>query len=94
MESIAQAYANKCLWQHNENRGAEGRRYGFSSVGENLYLTYARGEYVRQTAATASTISWDKERNDYTYSSSGGGTCNAGKACGHFIQVSDCISLW
>jgi uncharacterized protein YkwD len=74
LESVAQAYANKCVFAHNANKNSQygnGKDY----VGENI------------AAGSSSNVKsfvdlWVKEKSNYTYSTNG---CSG--TCGHYTQV-------
>jgi hypothetical protein len=71
--STAQGWANMCQWAHNPGNG---------SLGENIYGICGD---QRATAASGAVASWASEQANYTYASSGGGTCagcNLYDSCG------------
>merc|ERR1711860_24734 len=72
LETIAQSYADTCVWQHNSQRSTGMSYY----VGENLYLT--TGGF----SASGVVNSWNSEKSYYDYSTQG---CS--KVCGHYTQV-------
>jgi hypothetical protein len=76
-EAVAQAWANRCTYQHNAGRGADG-----TPRGENIAATAPGG----RADATPSYIVglWAGEWPDYAY---GASTCAAGKVCGHYTQL-------
>ena len=75
LATIAQNYANKCIWGHNANRMSK----TFSYVGENIFTTTV-------TVSNYGTVvqDWYNEVDNYHYSSN---TCDPGKVCGHYTQV-------
>ena len=76
LATIAQDYANRCIWGHNPSRNSE----SFLYVGENIYVTTGTVSDYRSVVQT-----WYDEVADYHYSSN---TCDPGKACEHYTQVS------
>lgn len=69
--ATAQAWADRCNFQHNAASG----------YGENLFASAGGGAPDTPTEVVAD---WVSEKADYTYSTN---TCAAGKACGHYTQV-------
>ena len=76
-EAVAQAWANRCVYEHNPGRNADG-----ISRGENIAAT-APGGRANATPAYVASL-WAGEWPDYTYATN---TCAAGKVCGHYTQV-------
>jgi len=78
MASVAQGYANKCIWAHGDLYDCEGNR-----LGQNLYVqSSSAGFPVFNMTGVA--WNWWNERNDYTYTSM---SCKTGAICGHFTQL-------
>lgn len=77
-EAVAQAWANRCVYEHNAGRSADG-----ISRGENIAAT-APGGRADATPAYVVARLWAGEWQDYTYANN---TCAAGKVCGHYTQV-------
>ncbi|XP_071172259.1 GLIPR1-like protein 1 [Mytilus edulis] len=75
LASVAQAYADKCIWGHNSARSSQAN--SFSYVGENLYVTTSSTGYLDKSVA-----SWVNEKKDYDYASN---SCSG--VCGHYTQV-------
>jgi pathogenesis-related protein 1 len=76
-EAVAQAWANRCVYEHNPGRSADG-----TSRGENIAATTPGG---RANATPAYVVGlWAGEWPDYTYATN---SCAAGKVCGHYTQV-------
>ena len=76
LATIAQNYANKCIWAHNPRRISR----TFSKVGENIYAgTGTVSNYLSVVQK------WYDEVENYHYSTN---TCDSGKVCGHYTQVS------
>ncbi|XP_069113964.1 peptidase inhibitor 16-like [Argopecten irradians] len=72
LATIAQDYADKCIWGHNGERSSGS---SFWYVGENIFLSsYYNGKYTVDR--------WASEESDYTYSSN---SCSG--VCGHYTQV-------
>jgi pathogenesis-related protein 1 len=69
--SVAQAWANNCVYQHNAGRG---------NRGENIAATAPPGN--RDESAVVGL--WAGEVSDYTYSTN---SCTSGKECGHYTQI-------
>ena len=82
LATIAQIYANKCTWGHNKNRQTK----TFSYVGENIFTTTG-------TVSNYGTVvqDWYNEVANYRYSSN---TCDPGKVCGHYTQVSTLTHMY
>ena len=76
LATIAQNYANKCIWAHNPSRISK----TFSYVGENIYTTTGTVTNYRSVVQD-----WYNEVANYHYSTN---TCDSGKVCGHYTQVS------
>jgi hypothetical protein len=75
--AIAQAWANRCVYQHNGDRGADG-----TPRGENIAATAPGG---RADATPGYVVGlWASEWPDYAHA---GNTCAAGKVCGHYTQL-------
>ncbi|XP_021489107.1 peptidase inhibitor 16 [Meriones unguiculatus] len=71
LADFAKAYARKCVWGHNKERGQRG---------ENLFaITEDDGVDVPLAVAN-----WYEEREHYNLSS---GACDPGQMCGHYTQV-------
>jgi uncharacterized protein YkwD len=68
---VAQAWANRCEFEHNRNRG---------KYGENLAAAAPPGSKTNQEAV----MDWASEAADYSYSSN---KCAPGKVCGHYTQL-------
>ncbi len=69
--AVAQAYAARCEFEHNKNRGP---------YGENLAAAAPPG-----TKTDAQVVEdWVSEAADYSYTKN---TCASGKVCGHYTQV-------
>ena len=79
LASVAQAYANKCIFQHNANRNEEAS----TKVGENLYVTSSTS-FAESSDLSKVVDSWDDEKNYYHL---GTNNCDPGKMCGHYTQV-------
>jgi pathogenesis-related protein 1 len=76
-ETVAQAWANRCVYEHNPGRNADG-----ISRGENIAATAPGG---RADATPAYVVGlWAGEWPDYTYATN---SCAPGKVCGHYTQV-------
>ncbi|CAG2251435.1 GLIPR1-like protein 1,Glioma pathogenesis-related protein 1 [Mytilus edulis] len=75
LASVAQTYANKCVWSHNSARSSQASSFYY--VGENLYVTTSSYGYLEKGVA-----SWDNEKKDYDYASN---SCSG--VCGHYTQV-------
>ncbi|OWF45998.1 peptidase inhibitor 16-like [Mizuhopecten yessoensis] len=77
LATLAQSYADRCIWGHNAQR-SNGQNYPY--VGENLFVTTAQ-DGVEPSAAVEA---WESEVKDYHFDTM---KCNAGKMCGHYTQV-------
>ena len=69
--AVAQAWADRCVYQHNAGRGDRG---------ENIAASAPANRWTLADAASA----WAGEAQDYDYSSNG---CAPGKQCGHYTQM-------
>jgi pathogenesis-related protein 1 len=69
--AVAQAWADRCLYQHNQGRGDRG---------ENIAASAPPGHWSIADVVRA----WASEAQDYDYASN---TCAAGKQCGHYTQI-------
>jgi uncharacterized protein YkwD len=69
---VAQAYANKCQFEHNKNRGKQ--------FGENLAAAAPPGSKTNAQVVE----DWASEVSDYSYATN---KCAPGKMCGHYTQV-------
>lgn len=74
---MAQNYADRCIWRHNDDRSAQSDTYAY--VGENLYITTSPDNDYE-----AAVQSWYDEVKDYDYDT---GKCTPGEVCGHYTQV-------
>ncbi|XP_078313034.1 GLIPR1-like protein 1 [Crassostrea virginica] len=74
LATVAQNYANKCVYGHNPNKYEEAP--SFETVGENLYY------YTAQVPPTRAVTYWDNEKYDYDFDTN---TCI--DFCGHYTQV-------
>lgn len=81
LAEVAQAYAEKCTWEHNADRSSDYAAIagGDVYIGENLYVSSALT--VTPFDAVAA---WAGEDQFYDYAAN---TCAAGKVCGHYTQV-------
>ncbi|XP_052062033.1 GLIPR1-like protein 1 [Mytilus californianus] len=75
LASVAQTYANKCVWSHNSARSSQASSFYY--VGENIYVTTSSYGYLDSGVA-----SWVNEKKDYDYASN---SCSG--VCGHYTQV-------
>jgi len=76
-EAVAQAWANRCVFEHNSGRSADG-----ISRGENIAASAPGG---RANATPAYVVGlWAGEWPDYAYSTN---SCASGQVCGHYTQV-------
>ncbi|HYO68114.1 MAG TPA: CAP domain-containing protein [Archangium sp.] len=66
---VAQAYANRCEFEHNKNRGKQ--------FGENLAAAAPPGSKTNAQVVE----DWVSEVADYAYATN---KCAPGKACGHY----------
>nr|XP_022336098.1 repressed by EFG1 protein 1-like [Crassostrea virginica] len=73
LATVAQNYANKCVYGHNPNKYEEAP--SFEKVGENLYYN------TTQVPPTRAVTYWDNEKYDYDYDTN---TCT--DVCGHYTQ--------
>jgi uncharacterized protein YkwD len=83
LAKVAQAYAEKCVWEHNPNVDAQ---TGYPT-GENLYAAVGDHPAVHgKDFAVAGTQSWYDEIAGYDFST---GACDLKKVpmCGHYTQV-------
>jgi uncharacterized protein YkwD len=71
--SVAQAWAENCIYKHNETRGMRG---------ENIAANSPPGKELPDAASVVS--AWASEVADYNYATN---TCAAGKDCGHYTQI-------
>jgi hypothetical protein len=79
LEAQAQAYAERCRFVHSSP--------GNGVYGENLAVgTWTPSNPNYMGAAPATTL-WADEQEDWTYSSSGSGTCAPSAVCGHWTQM-------
>jgi len=69
--SVAQSWANGCVYQHNDNRGTRG---------ENIAANAPPGRWQPADAVAA----WAGEAVFYDYARN---TCAAGQECGHYTQI-------
>jgi pathogenesis-related protein 1 len=68
---VAQAWADGCVYQHNQNRGERG---------ENIAANAPPSSWSLQDVVSA----WASEATDYDYARN---ACAAGKVCGHYTQL-------
>lgn len=81
LASVAQDYAELCIWGHNGNRSSDYANSGGSgSVGENLSAGYGASNLPMESFFSG----WVDEADDYNY---GNNSCPAGAQCGHYTQV-------
>ena len=78
LANVAQAYANKCIYNHNAQRTREAKGR-FSYIGENLYISTGTQADMTQVVS-----SWNSENRFYSLRTN---SCMAGKVCGHYTQV-------
>jgi pathogenesis-related protein 1 len=69
--SVAQAWADRCTYQHNAGRGERG---------ENIAASAPPGHWTASDVVAA----WASEAQDYDYATN---TCAPGKECGHYTQL-------
>lgn len=69
--TVAQAWADRCMYEHNQGRGDRG---------ENIAASAPPGHWSIADVVRA----WASEAQDYDYASN---TCAAGKQCGHYTQI-------
>ena len=69
--AVAQAWADRCLYDHDQGRGDRG---------ENIAASAPPGHWSIADVVRA----WASEVQDYDYASN---TCAAGKQCGHYTQI-------
>jgi uncharacterized protein YkwD len=69
--TVAQAWADHCVYQHNANRGQRG---------ENIAANAPPSTRTLQNIVSL----WAGEASDYDYASN---TCTAGRDCGHYTQI-------
>ncbi len=69
--SVAQAWANNCVYEHNAGRGQRG---------ENIAANTPPSAWTLQDVVNA----WAGEAKDYDYATN---TCASGKECGHYTQI-------
>jgi len=78
LASVAQAYADKCIWGHNSDASSDYQAAGGTGyVGENL----GAGSSSSYTYTSAITSWWD-EHSQYTYATK---ACSG--MCGHYTQM-------
>ena len=85
----AQQYADQCNFAHSTNsyrREVSGRTQ-WSWIGENIYLTTQMNP---DDIVNMSTNSWKEEKAYYDFNTR---TCQPGKVCGHYTQVSTCVCV-
>jgi pathogenesis-related protein 1 len=70
-ESVARAWAEHCVYQHNSGRGNLGENIAANSPGAFKSITDVVG-------------AWASEVSDYDYASN---SCAPGKDCGHYTQI-------
>jgi len=75
--AVAEAWARRCVYQHNAGRGADG-----TPRGENIAAT-APGSRADATPAYVVGL-WASEWPDYAHATN---SCAAGKVCGHYTQL-------
>ena len=68
---MAQAWADRCTYQHNAGRGERG---------ENIAASAPPGHWTASDVVAA----WASEAQDYDYATN---TCALGKECGHYTQL-------
>lgn len=78
MAAIAQAWADKCQWEHGMLYDCAGNR-----IGQNLFVEASAGGYPGMNL-TYVTDAWNNERNDWNWNTA---TCAPGKLCGHWTQL-------
>lgn len=81
LAQVAQAYAERCTWEHNADRGSDYAAIagGDVYIGENLYLSSALTVTPYDAVAA-----WAGEARFYDYAAN---ACDAGEMCGHYTQV-------
>ncbi|XP_065189472.1 peptidase inhibitor 16-like [Sycon ciliatum] len=78
---VAQAYSDRCIYEHNANRTTDAGG-AFRYVGENLYLSVSHSP--ASSDPVASVTAWDSEKVDYDLATL---VCTPGKMCGHYTQL-------
>ena len=78
LAAAADAYASKCVFAHDPNRGA--------NIGENIFADGSSSPLspTDPTWGSQATTDWYNEISDWNFATSTG---NAGKVTGHFTQV-------
>lgn len=79
LASIAQAYSEKCVFEHNPDRDSQSQTYEF--VGENL-ATRTSGSNWGENELLQLMDQWHDEREDFTLE-----TNSCDDVCGHYTQV-------
>ena len=94
LASVAQTYADKCHYDHNDNRGTEFRTIADAggasfvvndmsdSVGENIFATTQKTNLAG--VVTWGMGAWFDEHEFYTYSTR---KCDDGEQCGHYTAI-------
>jgi len=96
LASVAQTYAEKCIWTHNADRKTQFYQRGDHSmwydssdigVGENLYA-FGPGSYDPNSIIWG-VGAWYNEYPNWSYGTSGTypSPCATGQVCGHFTQL-------
>ena len=86
----AQQYADQCDFAHSTNtyrREVSGQTQ-WSWIGENIYLTTQMNP---DDIVNMATNSWKEEKAYYDFNTR---TCQQGKVCGHYTQVSVCAGVF
>ena len=73
---IAQTYAEKCIYAHNQERSSQSASFQF--VGENIATGTGPADYVKFVNL------WYDEVKDYTFETN---SCKDNAVCGHYTQV-------
>lgn len=73
LAAAAQAFANRCIWGHDSQRGR--------GVGENIF---GSADHRRLALPESIVAYWAAEADDYDL---GNNSCGEGKACGHYTQL-------
>ncbi len=80
LQTVAQNYAVKCIWNHNPSRTSDANG-AYRYIGENIYYANQANYLATSDALTRAVNAWNDEKQFYNYN---GNQCTS--VCGHYTQ--------
>jgi Cysteine-rich secretory protein family len=85
LATVAQNWANQCVFSHNDGRNTDYAALSTNAgqVGENIFVT-TRPRADALSGPNSAVVSWASEVTDYNYSTN---SCISGEICVHYTQL-------